>query len=225
MRHYAELEADRVRKLNAVALTPELALQIAMMRATSGKPLDRGEALPGLFSVGGIGEATAESAALQLVRREFHADEALHLVGIEARPATRNLLLKAMLGPIMHAYLRDDLRHDQAALALVDSVVPPSAEPVSAIGACPVLPLRDLLASYERYAAIKPQTLAEVRYAIEGLIGFLSHGDPARIQRADLARWRVNMTAQGRSANTFNNRLSLMSQVLGVWSWEVVTLP
>lgn len=110
LQRYAELEADWVRKLNAVALTPELASRIAMMWATSGKPLDRGNTPPSLFSVGGVGETTAEIAALQLTRREFHANEALRLVGIEARPATRDLLLKAMLGPVMHAYLRDDLK-------------------------------------------------------------------------------------------------------------------
>ncbi|MGI4940932.1 MAG: hypothetical protein ACRYHQ_10300, partial [Janthinobacterium lividum] len=154
----------------------------------------------------------------QLARREFHADEALRLVGIEARPATRNLLLRAMLGPVMQAYLRDDLRHDQAALAVVDAVVPPPPSRSAPSGRASSVPLRDLLASYERYAAIKPRTLAEVRYAIEGLIGFLGHGDAGRIQRADLARCRDDMTAQGRSANTFNNRLSLVGQVL---AWGV----
>ena len=218
LQRYAELEADWVRKLNAVALTPELASRIAMMWTTSGAPLDRGGAPPGLFSVGGVGETTAETAALQLARREFHADEALHLAGIEARPATRNLLLKAMRGPVMHAYLRDDLRHDPAALAVVDAVVPPPPSRSASPGPALSVPLRDLLTSYERYAAIKPRTLAEVRYAIEGLIGFLGHGDAARIQRVDLARWRDGMTVQGRSANTFNNRLSLVGQVL---AWGV----
>ena len=143
LQRYAELEADWVRKLNAVALTPELASRIAMMCTTSGVPLDRGGAPPGLFSVGEVGETTAEIAALQLARREFHADEALHLAGIEARPATRNLLLKAMRGPVMQAYLRDDLRHDQAALAVVDAVVPPPPSRSASPGRAPSVPLRD----------------------------------------------------------------------------------
>ena len=86
MQQYAELEAGWVRKLNAVALTPELAAQIAVLWATSGEPLDCGEAPPGLFSVRGIGETSAETAALQLARREFHADEALRLAGIAPPP-------------------------------------------------------------------------------------------------------------------------------------------
>ena len=119
-----------------------------------------------------------------------------------------------MLGPVMHAYLRDDLKHDQAALALVDAAVPPPPNRSTPLKPAPSVPLRDLLAFYERHAAIKPRTLAEVRYAIEGLIGFLGHGNATRIQRADLARWRNDMMTQGRNANTFNNRLSLVGQVL-----------
>ena len=64
LQRYAELEADWVRKLNAVPLTPELATQIAVTWATSGKPLDRGDTPSGLFSMGGVGETTLETAAL-----------------------------------------------------------------------------------------------------------------------------------------------------------------
>ena len=118
----------------------------------------------------------------------------------------------------MTSNLRDDLKHDQAALALVDAAVPPPPNRSTPLKPAPSVPLRDLLAFYERHAAIKPRTLAEVRYAIEGLIGFLGHGNATRIQRADLVRWRNDMMTQGRNANTFNNRLSLVGQVL---AWGV----
>ena len=74
--------------------------------------------------------------------------------------------------------------------------------------------LRGLLADWRLVVTAKASTLRETDYAIEGLIAHLGHDDADRLQRPDLIRWRDAQKKAGRTNNTWNNRLSLIKQVL-----------
>ena len=93
--------------------------------------------------------------------------------------------------------------------------VPLAAKPTASAGApTPGVALSTLCDRWEAIAAVKPRTAAEARYAIKALIAFLGHDDAGRLQRADLQRWRDKLKAGGLSNATWNNRLSLVRQVL-----------
>ena len=57
--------------------------------------------------------------------------------------------------------------------------------------------------------------MAETDYAVKTLRSFLGHDDASQIGREDLIRWRDSTKAGGATNNTWNNRLSLIRQVLG----------
>lgn len=73
--------------------------------------------------------------------------------------------------------------------------------------------LRGLCTAWKAVAVVKPRTVDEAVYAVEGLCEFLGHDDAARVTRDDLAKWRDALKGDGRSNNTWNNRLSLIRQV------------
>ena len=92
---------------------------------------------------------------------------------------------------------------------------PPAAKPIaSAAPPAPGTALSMLCDRWEAIAAVKPRTAAETRYAIKALIAFLGHDAAGRLQRADLQQWRDKLKAGGLSNVTWNNRLSLIRQVL-----------
>ena len=67
---------------------------------------------------------------------------------------------------------------------------------------------------WQAVAVVKPRTVTETDYAVKGLAEFIGHDDAARIGRDDLMRWRDAMKAEGRTNNTWNNRLSLVRQIM-----------
>lgn len=81
----------------------------------------------------------------------------------------------------------------------------PTAVPVS---------LRGLLKGWESVTSSKPRTVVEARYSIENWITFIGHDDAARITPDELIRYRTANVAAGRVANTWNNRLSQIAQIL-----------
>ena len=96
----------------------------------------------------------------------------------------------------------------------------PAWERPKAAAVTPALPaqeaevsLRGLFNAWSPVSVVKPRTLAETDYAVKGLAAFVGHDDAAKITRDDLARWRDTMKADGRTNNTWNNRLSLITQV------------
>ena len=74
--------------------------------------------------------------------------------------------------------------------------------------------LQGLLEGWKAVAVVKPRTVAEAEYAIKDLAKALGHDDAARVRREDLIRWRDQIKADGATNNTWNNRLSLVRQVL-----------
>jgi integrase len=95
----------------------------------------------------------------------------------------------------------------------------PDWEPQAAAAQTPMgspsVSLRDLFKAWSVVAAVKPRVVEETRYAVDALIAFVGHEDAAKISRDDLIRWRTSMSVDGRSNDTWNNRLSMVRQVLG----------
>jgi hypothetical protein len=77
----------------------------------------------------------------------------------------------------------------------------------------PAVPLSSLYHGWKLVAVVKPRTVSETDYAVRDLTAFMGHDDAAKITRDDLTRWRKAMKDEGRSNNTWNNRLSLVRQV------------
>ncbi len=89
----------------------------------------------------------------------------------------------------------------------------PRSTPSTPAPAALVLSLRDMFTGWEAATPSKPRTIREAHYAIEALIAFLGHDDAARVDPADLIRYRNTQRDAGLVANTWNNRLSMISQV------------
>lgn len=106
----------------------------------------------------------------------------------------------------------------QTTTEVPQSPVSPKGAPVS---------LRGLFDSWKAVAVVKPRTAAETDYAVANLAEFLGHEDAMNITRDDMARWRDAMKAEGRSNNTWNNRLSLVRQIMeyGVKERTIATNP
>lgn len=78
----------------------------------------------------------------------------------------------------------------------------------------PAVPLTNLFDAWRRVASVKPRVVAETRYAVETLAVFMGHRDAARITREDMLRWRTATIKDGKTNETWNNRLSMVRQVL-----------
>lgn len=78
----------------------------------------------------------------------------------------------------------------------------------------PSVPLTELFNSWKGVASVKPRVIEETRYTIEALKAFLKHDDAAAISKDDMLRWRKAMLNEGRTNDTWNNRLSMVRQVL-----------
>jgi len=90
-----------------------------------------------------------------------------------------------------------------------DPATPPLAPTPEA-----VVSFLGLFKAWSPVAVVKPRTLAETDYAVRKLASFVGHDDAARITRDDLMRWRDTMKTDGRVNSTWNNRLSMVGQVL-----------
>jgi hypothetical protein len=82
---------------------------------------------------------------------------------------------------------------------------PPPALPGTSLGA--------LWEAWKTVTVTKPRTVTETRYILDQLAAFLGHSDAASITREDIRRWRDASKADGKTNNTWNNRLSLVRQV------------
>jgi integrase len=74
--------------------------------------------------------------------------------------------------------------------------------------------LGSLFDAWKAVAVVKPRVVAETEYVVRALAAFVGHDDATRITRDDLLRWRTSMKEAGKSNNTWNNRLSMLRQVL-----------
>ncbi len=73
--------------------------------------------------------------------------------------------------------------------------------------------LRGLYLGRKAVAVVKPRVVAETDYVVRSLAAFAGD-DAARITRDELIRWRDSIKAGGANNNTWNNRLSMVRQVL-----------
>lgn len=227
LQKWAALEAAWERQLNCIALTPETAQTVAaqwVAHIAAGHPLDADGIDSDLFEIlDRPDDATPERLATLWQRVGLHADAALTLAGLSITADSRPLLLRTMLPAVRAAYLQADLRalgavgpprflrplsEVAAVLPQVAPAPPPEGPPAATVS------LQQLLATWKATAANKPSVVAETEYAVQGLARFLGTDDASAVTRDALIRWRDSLKAAGRSNATWNNRLSLVRQVL-----------
>jgi integrase len=211
---WVDLQAEWDRKLSVVTLTPERAEEIAAGWAAwiaGGAVLETDGVPAKVFKQYVWGEATPEDHARRMARLEHHVEEALRLSDVAVTPETRPVLLHTMSNVVWMAYEQYDLAKQPGPLEIirrhlpfVDAAPPPKAAAV---------PLDGLLDGWQAVASVKPRVVGETQYIVRMLRTFLRHDDAAQIGRDDLIRWRTATIAEGRSNDTWNNRLSMVRQV------------
>jgi integrase len=155
-------------------------------------------------------------------------------------------ILDAMTSPVLAAYLEAELRANGVSAAgnpafspftavlekhgaiimaerraeeppQAGAPIPPSRPKADAkADAKAAVEFEKLLATWRKTTSAKPRTVAETEYATQSFKKFLGHGDAGRVAKADGIRWRDECLDQGLTNNTFNNRLSMVMQVLEV---------
>ena len=222
LQRWNEKLAEWERLANVESLTPERAQHVAAQWAAwiaSGAKLETGGVSASVFEPL-TWAARPETYDRMLARVEFHTDEALRVAGIAITAETRGVLIEAMRNVVWMAYMQaeDDARRERrpdlyaGPLATARQRLPAVEGAPPAV--MPAVSLRSLFDAWKAVATVKPRVVEETRYMVEMLAAFLDHDDAAKIARADLARWRDAMKAEGRSNNTWNNRLSMVRQVL-----------
>ncbi len=160
-----------------------------------------------------------------------YADDLLASVHVTTDATSKERLAGLLVQRLPQALARfgkrlsGDYRPDPLREMLPDWEPRVASEPVPARSVS--VSLRDLFAAWRRVATLKPRVVEETRYAVDALISFVGHDDAAEISRDDLIRWRTAMTAEGRTNDTWNNRLSMVRQVLarGVSDGRLKTNP
>jgi integrase len=228
LRQWGELEAQWERRLNLVVMTHDRAKEVTarwVAHIAAGGRLETGGADSELFEVLDIPAArTTDRVSRMWQRVDHHADEALRLMEMSVTPDTKGVLVREMLSAVHAAYLQADLRALGAVgtqpflnpLAEVSSHlpdVPPPLKPVAPVIAN-ALPMSSLLAAWKITSTTKPTVVTETEYAVASLIAFAGSDEATLITRELLVRWRDSMKAAGRTNATWNNRLSLIRQVL-----------
>jgi integrase len=228
LRQWSELEAEWERRLNLVVMTADRANEVtagwAAYIAAGGRLETDGEDSDLFEPLDIPAERTAARVSRMWRRVDFHADEALRLAGISVAPDTKEVLARTMLSAVHAAYLQADLRGLGAVgpqsflnpLAEVSAhlphvLAPPKPAPAMVAGA---LSMSGLLQVWKSTSTTKPSVVTETEYAVGSLIAFAGSDDATLITRDLLVRWRDSMKAAGRSNATWNNRLSLIRQVL-----------
>jgi integrase len=227
LRQWAELEAGWDRLINVVTVTEERAQRLAAEWAAwiaSGARLETGGESSDVFDPVTLPEyQTPEGLARMWDRVEAHSDEAVRLANIEIEPATRPVLVRAMLPVAQAAYLQADLAALGAhggnpalnPLRVARDALPAvlDAPPMPPPAGVPTVPFQTLFEAWRSVAVVKPRTATETRYTLAALKAFVGHDDAAVVTRDDLLRWRVSSKATGITNNTWNNRLSMLNQV------------
>jgi integrase len=157
--------------------------------------------------------AAAEARTHDIVT--LHTAEALSLAEIAIADEASPILYETMLRAVRAAYSQAEGDAVQAATRPLDKLrerLPDPPRPLASPRARQSL--KTLFDAWKSVASVKPRTIAEAEYAIDALIAHLGHDDASKISKADLVRWRDGMKATGTSNNTWNNRHSLISQVL-----------
>ncbi len=217
--------AEWERLLNVVEATPAKVAEIAALWvARVGRTLTTDGRQSDVFDPISLPEArTPEGLAAMWDVIERHAAEAVELAGVSVSQATWPVLLQGMTEPVSTAYLQADLRHtavwgSHPAVAPLDALAralpAPSEALKTATAATPTVTLTGLQKAWENFAAAKPGTKKETAYTIAALVKFAGHDDAAKLTKDTLRKWRDCGKAEGRSNQTWNNRLSLLSGVL-----------
>jgi integrase len=232
---WAAMEAEWERRLHTIALTPERAREIAALWAAwiaSGAKLETDGIAANAFDMLVL-VTDPRSVPAVWARVEAHTDEALALANIAITPETRPLLLNVMEGLVRAAYADAELKRTgdwqsvfgpnhmpplDGARARLPTVPAGHGRPTipapTAAPAVAEVSLRGLLEGWRTVAVLKPRSIAAIEYSVNLLGDFLGHDDAARIRRDGLIRWRDSMKAAGRGNDTWNNRLSMVHQVL-----------
>jgi integrase len=225
LQRWADLEAQWERRLNVVALTPDKAREIAAGWAgwiAGGAKLETAGVSFSFFEPL-TWAVMPEANAKAWERVDHHAGEALHLAGISVTPETWTVLTDVMFDVVFSAYIQKD--EDEQRVRRPDLFVGPLAQtrqrlpavadaPPISDNSTPVVSLRGLFDAWKATAVVKPRTVTETDYAVKALAAFVGHDDAAKVTRPELARWRDAMLADGCTNNTWNNRLSMLRQVL-----------
>jgi hypothetical protein len=237
------LVAEWERKLNAVTLTPETAAEVAAQWAAwiaaDLSRLNRSGEDASIFEAGDTGLAAdileqiggpnaSHRAAKAIERLHAHMAEAITVAGIEITPETSAHLMDALRPVVAAAYHQaaiadtgivegrgarwNPLVVTRARLPDVPDEVPKPTE--AAALAAAVVSLTGLFDRWKTVATAKPRTVAETDYVVKMVVKFAGHDDALRITKEALRKWRDAGKAEGLTNNTWNNRLSMLRQVL-----------
>ena len=230
---WEEKLAEWNRLLNVVVLTQERADSIAAVWAEKvGSTLRTDGRASDAYDVLLLPELRNEESTAELWKAlDSHARLAAALAGVTVAAESWNLLVNAMAVPVMQAFQAADLRYlarpgGRVAAHLGLHVpqngpeAPPEGRVIAAQGGraeavqARQVALDDLLKGWEAVTATKARTRTETGYVIGQVKAFIGHGDAARLAADDLKRWRSAGLGAGGTNNGWNNRLSLLGQVL-----------
>jgi len=214
---WADMEAQWERELRKEALTEGRAKEIAALWAAwiaGGAVLDRAG-----VDVPEPGEPWDAFTA----RIRVHAEDALRLAETTATEETLPLLDKAISPLVMAAYVdaratdrtqRDGIPSAIALLPTLKAAFPAVPLPVKPSRTeAAVLTFDAIWEAWSRVTTTAPRTVHETKGILKQLATFLGHDTATRVTKADLIRWRDALKAEGKTNNTWNNRLSLIGQV------------
>lgn len=224
---WAALLAEWERRLRAEVLTPERAKEVAAGWAAwlaAGGALDMGgEDEDVLMPYVVAAERTPDRLARMHARIDAHTAEALTLAGISVTPDTLPLLRHEVALAALHAYVQGPIsgirivnpkrplasHFDAFRTTLPEVAAPPSMPTPEAAK----VTFKALFDAWKAVTTVKARTAEETRFILDMLKTFVGHDDAARVTRDDMLRWREATKAEGKTNNTWNNRLSMLRQV------------
>jgi len=154
--------------------------------------------------------------------------EAVTVAGIEVTPETQAHLMDALRPVVAAAYHQaaltdmgivggkgarwNPLAVTRAGLPDVPDDVPKPSE--AAAPAAPVITLTALFERWKTVATAKARTMAETDYVVKMVVKFIGKDDASAVTKDALRAWRTEGKATGLTNYTWNNRLSMLRQVL-----------
>ena len=158
----------------------------------------------------------AEEALLEVFAP--HVEELLTLMHVATDDASKRHLSHLLIKRLSQAlalhrkHMRGDFSPDPLRVKL------PEWESLTqgtvSAGRHAAVSLAGLLDAWKVVASVKPRVIRETQYAVDMLKKFVGHDDAAKVNRDDLIRWRTATIKGGRTNDTWNNRLSMIRQVL-----------